>query len=55
VLEDWCPYYGSFYLYYPGRRQVPATLRAFVDFARNYDVAATKRPQGGTSKRSSDS
>ncbi|HEY0199884.1 MAG TPA: LysR family transcriptional regulator [Rhodanobacter sp.] len=35
VLEDWCPFYPGFYLYYPSRRQLPATLRAFVDFARN--------------------
>jgi DNA-binding transcriptional LysR family regulator len=34
VLEDWCPYYGGFYLYYPSRRQLPATLRAFVDFVK---------------------
>ncbi len=34
VLEDWCPYYGGFYLYYPSRRQMPAALRAFVDFVR---------------------
>ncbi|MGH6810598.1 MAG: LysR family transcriptional regulator [Ensifer adhaerens] len=34
VLEDWCPYYGGFYLYYPSRRQMPATLRAFVDFVK---------------------
>ncbi len=34
VLEDWCPAYPGFYLYYPSRRQLPATLRAFVDFAR---------------------
>ncbi len=34
VLDDWCPYYPGFYLYYPSRRQLPATLRAFVDFAR---------------------
>ena len=31
VLEDWCPYYPGFYLYYPSRRQMPAVLRAFVD------------------------
>ncbi|AYD00096.1 LysR family transcriptional regulator [Neorhizobium sp. NCHU2750] len=34
VLEDWCPYYSGFYLYYPSRRQMPAALRAFVDFIR---------------------
>jgi DNA-binding transcriptional LysR family regulator len=35
VLQDWCPLYPGFYLYYPSRRQLPATLRAFVDFARS--------------------
>jgi DNA-binding transcriptional LysR family regulator len=35
VLEDWCPYYSGFYLYYPGRRQVPGSLRAFIDFIRD--------------------
>jgi DNA-binding transcriptional LysR family regulator len=34
VLEDWCPYYSGFYLYYPSRRQMPAALRAFVDFIK---------------------
>jgi DNA-binding transcriptional LysR family regulator len=34
VLEDWCPYYPGFFLYYPSRRQLPAALRAFIDFAR---------------------
>ncbi len=34
VLEDWCPYYPGFFLYYPSRRQPPTALRAFVDFVR---------------------
>jgi len=34
VLEDWCPVQPRFYLYYPGRRQVPAPLRAFMDLLR---------------------
>jgi DNA-binding transcriptional LysR family regulator len=42
VLEDWCPYYGGFYLYYPSRRRAPAPLRAFIDFLK----------EGGASSRS---
>ncbi len=34
VLEDWCPYYPGVFLYYPSRRQLPTTLRAFIDFIR---------------------
>lgn len=34
VLEDWCPYYSGFYLYYPSRRRAPAPLRAFIDFLK---------------------
>jgi DNA-binding transcriptional LysR family regulator len=34
VLADWCPAYPGFFLYYPSRRQLPAALRAFVDFSR---------------------
>jgi DNA-binding transcriptional LysR family regulator len=34
VLADWCPYYPGFYLYYPGRRQMPAASRAFIDYIR---------------------
>lgn len=35
LLEDWCPYYPGFYLYYPSRRQLPLPLRAFIDFSRS--------------------
>ena len=34
VLEDWSPSFAGLYLYYPGHRQVPATLRAFIDMIR---------------------
>ena len=34
LLEPWCPMLPRFFLYYPGRRQVPAALRAFIDMVR---------------------
>jgi DNA-binding transcriptional LysR family regulator len=34
VLPDWCPAFPGFFLYYPGRRQVPAGLRAFIEVLR---------------------
>ena len=34
LLQDWVPRSVGFYLYYPSRRQVPAALRAFVDFLK---------------------
>jgi DNA-binding transcriptional LysR family regulator len=42
VLADWCPAYPGFFLYYPSRRQLPAALRAFVDFARSGGQVAQK-------------
>ena len=32
VLDDWCPRIPGWFLYYPGRRQVPSAMRAFLDF-----------------------
>ena len=34
VIEEWCPAPPPFFLYYPGRRQLPAPLRAFIDMVR---------------------
>jgi DNA-binding transcriptional LysR family regulator len=40
VLEDWSPTIEGLFLYYPGRRQVPAALRALIDMLR----ASSSRP-----------
>jgi DNA-binding transcriptional LysR family regulator len=34
VLEDWWLSFPGPFLYYPGRRHLPAPLRAFIDFVR---------------------
>jgi DNA-binding transcriptional LysR family regulator len=34
VLEDWCPPFDGYFLYYPSRRQQPAALQALVDTLR---------------------
>ena len=43
VLEDWSPTFEGLYLYYPGHRQVPATLRALIDMIRTARGAAPAR------------
>jgi len=40
VLEDWWQAFSGPFLYYSGRRLVPAPLRAFVDFIRIPSPAA---------------
>jgi DNA-binding transcriptional LysR family regulator len=32
ILDDWTPWFPGPFLYYPSRRQPPATLAAFVAF-----------------------
>jgi DNA-binding transcriptional LysR family regulator len=34
VLSDWTPSYPGYCLYYSGRRHMAASLRAFVDLAK---------------------
>jgi DNA-binding transcriptional LysR family regulator len=44
VLEDWSPSIEGLFLYYPGHRQVPATLRALIDMIRTArGSSSTKR------------
>ncbi|MBI0330579.1 LysR family transcriptional regulator [Burkholderia plantarii] len=50
VLEGWWETFSGPFLYYPGRRLVPAPLRAFIDFVRADGEAqagaAPQRPSG---------
>ncbi|GGE12634.1 LysR family transcriptional regulator [Aureimonas endophytica] len=46
VLEDWWPPFEGPFLYYPGRRLVPAPLRAFVDFVRAGQAGQAVAPEG---------
>jgi len=34
VLEDWCPPFAGYFLYYPSRRQQPAALSALIKTLR---------------------
>lgn len=39
VLNDWTPPINRWSLYYPSRKQMPAALRAFVDFVKAQSVS----------------
>jgi DNA-binding transcriptional LysR family regulator len=43
VLEDWSPSLEGFFVYYPGHRQVPASLRAFIDMRRDVGGSSPAR------------
>jgi DNA-binding transcriptional LysR family regulator len=43
VLDDWCPPFPGFFLYYPGRRQVSPALAAFIDAIRAPAKAGKRR------------
>jgi DNA-binding transcriptional LysR family regulator len=34
VLEDWCPPFPGFFMYYPSRKQLPAALTALIETLR---------------------
>jgi DNA-binding transcriptional LysR family regulator len=43
VLEDWCPSFEGFFVYYPSRRHMRPALRAFVDFFKVSSGGAIKK------------
>jgi DNA-binding transcriptional LysR family regulator len=49
VLEDWCPPYPGFMLYYPRQRRVTSALRAFVEFVRDARWTVATDPAPGVS------
>ena len=43
VLEQFCPPFDGFHLYYPHRQQIPLKLRVFIDVMRNHWGSRRKR------------
>jgi DNA-binding transcriptional LysR family regulator len=53
VLEPWWQRFSGPFLYYSGRRLVPAPLRAFIDFIRaSAPRGAPRTPRGKRSRAS---
>ncbi|AWJ90307.1 LysR family transcriptional regulator [Azospirillum baldaniorum] len=47
VLEEFCPPFAGFHLYYPSRRTVPPRLRALIDHLRARNGASTRASRQG--------
>jgi DNA-binding transcriptional LysR family regulator len=45
VLEEWCPWFAGYHLYYPSRRQTPPAFTALMEFLR-YRPVRTSRNSG---------
>lgn len=43
ALEDWCPSFPGFQLYYPRQRRMPPALRAFIDMAAARRLTSPER------------
>jgi DNA-binding transcriptional LysR family regulator len=52
VLEDWCPYFPGYHLYYPSRRHSSPALALLVDVLR-YRNPEKRRPSHSSGKRKS--
>jgi len=52
LLEDWCPPFAGYHLYYPSRRQPSPAFALVVDALRYTDGRPSKVRLGGTSRKS---